>query len=218
MTGLVDEAIRTLREEAPISLLRKVLRLVRTKKVRAIDDRYWDWQGGVQELTIGSASARFDAHSAAGGDAIRWLYLNEREMVRQLVTKLNPKDVFFDVGANVGFFSCFAANQIFDGHVIAFEPFPPNLEQLRRNLRRNDHENVDIKPVALSDSTGKTQLTAPDDGEVGGQTPSLVSENGKFTVEQYTADDLIREGLPIPSVVKINVEGAEPKVIRGMYE
>ncbi len=218
MNRTANKMIRTFREEGAASLVRKIALLARTKKTRLIDDRYWALRGGTRELTIGPTSARFDASPVYGGDAIRWMYLNERQFARALFTELNSDDIFFDVGANVGFFSCFAANRLSDGTVFAFEPFPPNVGQLRRNLRYNDHENAEVEPVALSDATGTAQFTALDEGGVGGQTPSFSSGSDGFSVKKYAADDLIDECVPAPSVVKIDVEGAEAQVIKGMRE
>jgi len=60
----------------------------------------------------------------------------ESELLSDLIDTLEPDDVFWDVGANIGVFSCFAAQKLIDGSVIAFEPFPPNVQQLEKKTFR----------------------------------------------------------------------------------
>lgn len=215
MRQSLRHAKRTFDEEGVVSLSRKAIRLARTKKLKYIDNNYWDWKGGTQELEIGGRSAQFEASTDSGGGIIRWLYLNERQMASEILEELNKDDVFFDVGANIGFFSCFATNYLSDGLVVAFEPHPPNVEQLQKNLSYNHDENARVQEVALSDTNGEIQFTNTNGLS---QTAAFSSNADAPTVKQIKGDDLVCHSLPIPSVVKIDVEGAEPRVINGLEE
>ena len=67
--------------------------------------------------------------------------------VRFLKTMLSTARIFVDVGANIGFFSCFAAKRGLQ--VIAVEPHQLNLRLLYRNLRLNNLDRVEVFPIAL---------------------------------------------------------------------
>src|SRR4051794_11745594 len=58
---------------------------------------------------------------------------------------LNRRDVFYDVGGNVGFFPLIAAKLVGpEGRVVAIEPLPENADALRRNVALNGFENVEV--------------------------------------------------------------------------
>lgn len=73
-----------------------------------------------------------------------------------------PGDTIVEVGANVGTetvsFSDLVGEQ---GTVHAFEPFPANVECLRRNAAQTRYRNISIYPVALSDRQGKVRFAVP---------------------------------------------------------
>lgn len=187
--------------------------------VDGLKNRYWDFKGGTQTLAIGDLRAEFDATTDRGGDTIRWMYNAEERFLTDIINDLNEDDVFFDVGANLGIFSCFAASKITQGHVVAFEPYPPNIRQLKRNLSYNaDESDYDILDVALSDSHGTINFTSPDD-DPGNQTGNISPTGESIEVEAITGDELVDGGsVPSPTVVKIDVEGAEPLVIDGLED
>ena len=75
---------------------------------------------------------------------------------------LNPGDVFYDVGANVGFFTLIGARRVGEsGRVVAFEPAPTTRAALERNVRLNGFANVDIVEAAVSDAAGSATFVMP---------------------------------------------------------
>ena len=70
---------------------------------------------------------------------------------------IGPNDVVVDIGANVGVFTVFAALHT-RNRVIACEPFPQNVEFLRRNLEINRLSHARVVPVAVSDHVGTANL------------------------------------------------------------
>jgi FkbM family methyltransferase len=185
--------------------------------VTELKNRYWNLKGGTQTLSIGNLQAEFDATTDRGGDTIRSMYNTEKPFVNDIINSLREDDILFDIGANLGIFSCFAASTITQGHIVAFEPYPPNVRQLNRNLSYNaDESGYDILEVALSDSHGTTNFTSPD-GDPGNQTGNISPTGDSIEVKTITGDELVDGGLvPSPTVVKIDVEGAEPLVINGL--
>jgi len=130
---------------------------------------------------------------------------------------LRPGDTFVDVGANIGLFSLRAAHRVGPaGHVIAIEPNPIALRRLRQNLALNPTFLVDIIEAAASDHTGEARLAQPDEWNLGGV---RIAEDGTVPVRCAPLGELLAPfhlGRP-PALLKIDVEGHEPSVLRGLF-
>lgn len=143
----------------------------------------------------------------------------EYPVLEALLADLKPDDVFYDIGANIGIYTCLAADIISSGHVVAFEPHPENASEIKRNLSINGF-NAEVSTYALSDSQGTAELAVASQG-VGEGTHSLASAttNDTIKVDTIAGDTLVeRNELPAPTVIKIDVEGAELSVIEGLRE
>lgn len=129
---------------------------------------------------------------------------------------LRPGDTVIDVGANEGVYSLLAARLVgAEGRVLAIEPLPINVERLRTNLRLNDLNQVQVLPVAASDSAGEVEFTL--NRAQGGSAEHIKldidSELRSFRVETVALDDLdVGDGA---ALVKVDVEGVEPLVLKG---
>jgi FkbM family methyltransferase len=135
---------------------------------------------------------------------------------------LKAGDVFYDVGANVGFFSIIAAKLVGDnGQVYAFEPGSSNAVAVRHNAQLNNFNHIEVIEKAVSDKSGAGQLLLAKYS--GGHTlatadapPDLA---GEVTVDLISIDDLIaQKQIAPPNFVKVDVEGAELNVLKGMKE
>jgi FkbM family methyltransferase len=140
---------------------------------------------------------------------------------------LSGSDVYVDVGANIGQFVVSAARRLSAyGRVFAYEPQPRAVRTLRLNdyLRRNaglHQSEVIVREVAVSDSAGEVTLRIPHDhagrasavaGTLADVDPALITTAG---VPCVTLDDDLAD-LSHLRLVKIDVEGHEPAVLRGM--
>lgn len=131
-----------------------------------------------------------------------------------LASHLKPGGVFYDIGANVGFFSTIAARLVGpEGRVYAFEPSPVSARAARLNAERNGFSHVEVIEAAVSDREGWASLKAGESSatcrvEGGGGPVRLIS------LDSYAAASAMRP----PDVVMIDVEGAEVEVLRGMAE
>jgi FkbM family methyltransferase len=147
---------------------------------------------------------------------------NELPVQDALHELLHPGGVFFDVGSNVGFFALLGAREVGpQGSVHAFEPVPRIAEAIRRNAALNGFENVHVHEVAVSDREGTAELLLAQ--HPGGATlsPADAPEDivGRTTVPVVALDQLVASGtVPVPDVVKIDVEGVEMEVLDGMAE
>lgn len=128
----------------------------------------------------------------------------------------------FDIGANVGFFSVLAARLTGPGgRVVAFEPVDTNAGFIRRNAQLNDLDNISIIEKAVGATTGHAALTLTrySGGAVLSDAGAPPDATGTITVEVVCIDDLLADGsVPVPDVVKIDVEGAELAVLQGMTQ
>ncbi len=167
------------------------------------------------------AGLTFNPHGGALGFA---LGTTEEEEQRTLARVLQPGNVFYDVGANKGFYAVIAARLVGpEGAVHAFEPFPESVHAIEANARANGFENVTVWPVGVSDVSGvDTLIVEGGDFEYRLSTSLNAGEADKsraITVEIVRLDELVADGrLPPPDVVMIDVEGAEVAVLRGMTE
>ena len=144
----------------------------------------------------------------------------ETSVQEAMVRHLGPGDVLLDVGANLGFFSLLGSRLVgSQGHVYALEPVPENALAIRRHAELNLVENVSVMELAAAQSPGTGRLQLVDDRswsklEGYGDHPGTEQV---LEVELVSIDQLVEAGtLPAPSLVKIDVEGAELDVLRGM--
>jgi FkbM family methyltransferase len=135
----------------------------------------------------------------------------EEEEGALLRTLLRPGHRFLDVGANIGYFTILAHRAAPQISVDAVEPHPETVKLLRWNAWLNG-VRVSVWPCALDDRAGRVAMAAPEanpgDCRVGATGPDA------FTVTAVTADEVFAgRGF---DVVKIDVQGWEREVIRGM--
>ncbi len=139
-------------------------------------------------------------------------------LTRHFIRLVRPGDTVIDVGANLGYYTLAAAKLVGStGQVHAFEASPLTLPWLQQNAALNPFANIQVHGVAVTDRCGTTTFhTAPADRagysslrNLGDDTRSVV------TVPTVSLDSLLDE-LPRTRLVKIDVEGAELLVLRGM--
>jgi FkbM family methyltransferase len=139
-----------------------------------------------------------------------------------LARYLQPGDIFYDIGANFGFFTAIAARLVGpSGRVYAFEPEWHNTRRIRVNLELNHLSNVSVleKAVSCKSGTGKLLLTHYPGGHTLSTVMAPPDVTATMAIETIAIDDAI-ENLEIdpPTLVKIDVEGAELDVLYGMAD
>ncbi len=139
----------------------------------------------------------------------------ELDIFTKLLLDHKSNTSFIDVGANIGIWSVLAGTILSEpSHIYAFEPDPKNLSRLRTNIQQNSIQNITVIPSAVAHD-GKIQFLFSEYGAVSSinmnnlQDCSVVDSVKLDThFENY---DLSGQHL----VIKIDVEGFEPTVIRG---
>lgn len=149
-------------------------------------------------------------------------FKNDSKIINSILAQLSGKKdvVFWDIGANIGLYSMFVAKSSNVQRIVCFEPEPRCIERIEANKRANVLNNIQIYPVALSDTIGLLNLTT--NHEFGAGNHSLVNTNigagnDTIVVNVKTGDYIIKEYKEkIPNIIKIDVEGAEINVLKGM--
>lgn len=136
---------------------------------------------------------------------------NESPLIEDITNELKYDDCFWDVGANIGIYTLFADEVIGSGEIHSFEPHPVNAKSLRNNINEYCSDKVTPHEIALLDKEGELlfDTASMEPGEGAGQ----ISNEGDIKVKTRRADELDIES---PDVMKIDVEGAEIKVLRGL--
>ena len=145
----------------------------------------------------------------------------ETEILEAVLSALDADDVFYDIGANVGLYTCFAGHKTTDGTVVAFEPHPGNVERIEENVDLNGI-TATVCEVALAKEDGSASLEVHEDvtGVVGNVSKGTDSaELVQLPIDLRNGDGMIEQGeIPVPDVVKIDVDGGEADVVRGLAD
>jgi len=156
----------------------------------------------------------------------RWFYpryanggVHERKVTEMLMEALRGAKCFADVGTNLGWYTCIASKCLPTGVVYGFEMDDLNFDLLHRNLELNSANNVQAYHAAVSDSEGTVSY------ERNGSNPSPFFQMKQGTsgpssrtvsVKSITLDQFFDGTKTLPDVMKIDVEGAEFSVLKGM--
>jgi FkbM family methyltransferase len=135
-----------------------------------------------------------------------------------LASEIRPGDVVVDAGASVGIHAVPMAAAIGpEGRLLCFEPVPRVADALVRTLRLNGFDDrAQVESLALSDRTGRDSLFAAPHSPMSSLVhPDDIRAGQLIDVELSTLDDIVEAGGRV-DVLKIDVEGAEPRVWRGM--
>lgn len=153
--------------------------------------------------------------SACGSLVVYCCYYEYPEMIF-LEKTLKPDSVFVDVGANIGIYTLIASSKIRKGRIYSFEPIPAVQNTLYQNIRINHLEDkVTVVNKVVSDKTGQERFVIHDISEY-----SHISSNQgskSILIDSVKLDDFCKnQRIDHIDIIKIDVEGAELKVLKGM--
>jgi len=202
-------------------LVRPLLRLTAGMKKH---HRLWT----AVELTINREGTKATGHAWFGarllcdlGDMVpQRIYYSgvwEPDISRMIASRLARGDTMIDVGANVGYFSLLASHLTGPtGRVFAIEPWPATVKILRQNIRLNDITNIEVVDQAVAARKENVTL-ASDSGRNSGAVSQLTTSPAlmQLTVKAAPLIELVGiEALRQAKVIKIDIEGAEPAVLK----
>lgn len=137
----------------------------------------------------------------------------EKGILHFIKNNLKSDGCFVDVGANIGLMSIFTAIKFPNSKVVAFEAHPHTLKILEENIRLNEVKNIQIQPLALSNTSGL--VTIFDNWNVNRGGASIKLNKGESNSHQVNCNLLDSFTSIAPSMIKIDVEGAELEVLLG---
>lgn len=135
-----------------------------------------------------------------------------------LFSLIKENDIVIDAGANIGVFSVIASKLVGEkGVVISVEPDPQNIEILKKNIDLNKLNNVIIIQKALYSESDKLLYFHQE-----GTSSKILEENNpnnyNTIVKSITLDDIMKELNLKPTILKMDIEGAEKYALQGMRE
>ncbi|MFB6347324.1 MAG: FkbM family methyltransferase [bacterium] len=193
----------------------------------ALETAYWSFlritSPPTTTLQLEGASAEYGTESL-----IEVLRFNEdvtlggeKPVLTDLLKTIRPDDVFYDIGACTGMYSCLVGDKLSNGSIVAVEPHPDNFRRLNENLSRNDIPSRSFQ-LALSNRSESATLHLDEREEPGAGGHTLEGDDSSsrsLTVHTLPGDQLITdESLSRPTILKIDVEGAEKEVLQGFSE
>jgi FkbM family methyltransferase len=146
----------------------------------------------------------------------------EPEISRIIQALLSPGDVFVDIGANVGYDTLLGSWRVGPtGTVVAIEAMPSTFALLQRNLALNGNpENVRAVQLAASDRSGALDLYHVEDNNIGAA--STLAHRGARIIGNAVAAPIVNilraDELSRVRLVKIDIEGGEPAVLRNILD
>lgn len=200
--------------------------LVRFTRILRVSNYYLQKQDNEKYSVVNFMSSlklKVNKYSYMGG-SIYWSgfhHLNELLLLKNLS---KPNMTFFDIGANLGEFTVFMAAQLCNGVVYSFEPLSANRKILEENIRINNLKNVKVFPFGLGYEDMIVPLYTNSESNVHhgineglssvykSETRAEFQEN----IELRNLDLLHLQGLNRMDIVKIDVEGSELSVLKGM--
>jgi FkbM family methyltransferase len=181
--------------------------------------RWFGPAGGILRLDLNQYHASFYVHS-------EWVFTDlksfggERDLLADVTAAVKPGDTVYDIGANMGLYAVFLGQAVGEqGLVLAFEPERHYCERLSANLALNHLKNVRVVPLALGDHSYTSGFLPSERGTAAPRLAELDKASAKSTrrVCVVQGDEWVEgEKVPLPRLVKIDVEGHEHAVIRGL--
>ena len=180
---------------------------------------------GVKTCQVGKVTIKVGVASELEHYRAETYATKEPETIDWLDENLRDEDVFMDVGANIGLYSLYAAKLKPTSNIYAFEPESQNFSRLCRNIVLNqavnivpcnfplaDREEFDLFYVGTMEiGSALHSFGRPSGFRVGSGEPAL--RQGAISA---TLDALVGKfGLPQPTLLKIDVDGLEEKILTG---
>lgn len=138
----------------------------------------------------------------------------EPEVVHLMARVLRPGDFAIDAGANIGFFTMVMSRLVGEhGRVIAFEPGVNNTHKLKENLALNGVTNVEVVEQPLWERHEKVSFHLMQDSGLN----SIKDTGGVLCVQELQATSLYDYCKIAPRLIKLDVEGAEEYVLKGLH-
>lgn len=143
--------------------------------------------------------------------------LHESPVKKILIDSLKQKDVFVDIGAHLGGYTCLVGKALKKGKVYSFEIDKKVFDLLKENIKLNNLKNVNAYNIGVSDKKGFVKIPKKKDIDPGLAIDTKLKKNKKYlTIKSTKLDSFFKNKQQKPTIIKIDVEGAEFLVLKGM--
>ncbi len=140
----------------------------------------------------------------------------ERIETEVVTKKVKKGDTVVDLGAHIGYYTLIFAKLVGEeGKVIAFEPDPDNFALLKKNVEINGYKNVVLVQKAATDIPGKIKLYLSE-GRADNRIYDSYDGRKSIEIESINLDNYFKDSSEKIDFIKIDVQGAEGRVIQGM--
>lgn len=170
---------------------------------------------------VGEFTASFSVSSAEEMRRVKTLN-GERKFLSRLVREIRSGEIAYDIGTNFGLYTIFLAKAVGEsGSVIGFEPESKSFQKCAVNLELNGLKNVCMCECALANEEREASLVV-DERPISGVHHVLrngenIAASRLQSIRTVVGDRWIAEqSLPVPNVLKIDVEGMEEEVLQGL--
>lgn len=181
-----------------------------------------------RERIILEKKVKFFAPNYISNFLIDELFSKEKETIEWIDNfEKNEKKVFWDIGANIGIYSIYAALKHLNLEVVSFEPSTSNLRILSRNISINNlDERIIINQFPLSNVENK-YMTFREEKFMEGVASHTWGENFNFEGKSFNSNNnykiygtsinylLENKILQIPDYIKLDVDGIEHLILEG---
>ncbi|MEM9265260.1 MAG: FkbM family methyltransferase [Cyanobacteria bacterium P01_F01_bin.13] len=185
--------------------------------------RNWFWQDAKKKVIKGKLHPflmELDLSKASERSTFflsRWYDIPVQQLIEQT---LNKGDEVLDIGANIGMFSLMASHVVgSEGIIHAVEPNPEARQGLNHNIGLNHIDNIKVYPFGLGESEKKANLYVPDNNSEEGSLARVdnTSNGGDVIPVDIKVGDEVLQKIA-PRLIKIDVEGSEVEVMRGLSQ
>ncbi len=178
---------------------------------------------GEELVTVNGFKMLLDLKNDTGISRDLFLFKKREHLSTDYVLENNvfrPGTDIIDLGANIGYYALLESRAVGEGgKVYAIEPVARNFENLEKNIGLNNALNIKTFRMAIGDKNCTTEINV---GKKGNFSSFLKNSKavytGKEEVQMQTLDAFVNEHLVTPSLIRMDVEGYETKIIEGMKE
>jgi len=218
IVGSFLKKLQNLREVLSDSSMGRILHEVKLGGL--LVDFYSNWviKRGFHRVVLLGQNINFRISSKSEVTGIDMAERLEGQLLRHFIKVLQNKDIFYDIGANIGI-TCLPiaiAGEAQQPTIFAFEPHPETAQRLKENIALND-VSIEVYQLAMGERCGQTKLNVSNFGE-GTHTivNSALKNNASIEVPIIAVDSFVQQGHRAPNLIKIDVEGYEMNVLLGM--
>ena len=142
---------------------------------------------------------------------------DESDMIENLICFGSEKKNFFDIGANIGWYSIMVAKSNRNVLVHSFEPIPKTYQSLVKNVDLNSLPNISTHNFGFSDKSGEFDFYYYPEGSGNASSANVTGRSDTEVVKckVKTLDEYINESNEQIDFIKCDVEGAELLVFKG---